>query len=953
MNERSGEGNALGGVRGGSGGGDTGGVGSGMGTSGGMAEVAGLLRRQAWESRVLEGISEGKALHEVLMCLARGVEEMIPPALASILLVDEDGARLRPGVAPTLLEMHPAELDGVPIGPRAGSCGTAAYRREAVIAMDIATDPLWENAREWALSNGLRACWSMPVIGATGAVLATFALYYRESRVPRPEELELIRRTAHLVGIAVERDRKEAELRASEERFRRVFDDAAVGLAITTLEGRFIETNPAYRTMLGRDEEALRATDITALTHPGDREHFWAWWTELIGGYRERLVTEKRAVRVGGGAVWIRVSVAPQRDSKGRPVRMVVVAEDITQQRTAEAEAARLGRRLTATLERISDALFTLDAQWRFTYLNAEAERLMERARAQVLGVSIWEAFPEVVGTRFETEYRRAVAEGVTVAVEAHYPTLEKWFDVKAYPSPDGLAVYFREVTEQRRNREALRAQAELLDKAQDAIVVRDLEHRVLYWNKSAERLYGWPVEEILGRSVEELLFQDPEAYRAVVAATRRDGEWIGELEQRTREGESLTVEGRWTLVRDDEGKPKCILAINTDVTQRKRLEAQFLRAQRLESIGTLAGGIAHDLNNVLAPIMMSIDLLKLLVTDPECREILSTIGRSAERGAAMVRQVLTFARGMESQRVEVRPAQVIHDVIRIVRDTFPKSIRTLDRLASDLWSVQAEPTQLHQVLINLCVNARDAMPEGGQILISAENVMVDERDAAMSLDLRPGPHVRIEVEDTGSGIPGEILDKIFDPFFTTKEVGKGTGLGLSTSLSIIRSHGGVLRAFGGAGKGARFRIDLPALGASSDAQAGAGLTPSPRGSGEWVLVADDEAAIRQITRQTLEAFGYRVLLASDGAEAVEIFRRRREKIAVVLMDMMMPTMDGTTAIRSLLEIEPEARVVAVSGVSGPGPTAFGSGNGVRRFLRKPYTAPALLAAVHEAMTGA
>lgn len=921
--------------------------------SDGPAEVASLLRRQAWESRVLEGISSGTRLDEVLMCLARGVEEMIPPALASILLVDEDGARLRPGVAPTLSEMYPAELDGVPVGPRAGSCGTAAYRREPVIVMDIATDPLWESAREWAVTRGLRASWSMPVIGATGAVLATFALYYREVRVPRPEELELIRRTAHLVGIAVERDRKEAELRASEERFRRVFDDAAVGLAITTLEGRFIETNPAYRQMLGRDEEVLRGTDITALTHPEDRERLRAWWTEVIGGHRERLVMEKRAFRAGGEAVWIRVSVAPQRDSKGRPVRMVVVAEDLTQQRTAEAEAARLGWRLTATLERISDALFTLDGQWRFTYLNAEAERLTERSRAQLLGVSIWEAFPEALGTPFEAEYRRAVAEGVTVAVEAYYPPLEKWFDVKAYPSPDGLAVYFREVTEQRRNREALRAQAELLDKAQDAIVVRDLEHRVLYWNKSAERLYGWPVEEVLGRSVEDLIFPDPEAYRAVVEATRRDGEWMGEMEQRTRGGASLTVEGRWTLVRDDADKPKCILAINTDVTQRKRLEAQFLRAQRLESIGTLAGGIAHDLNNVLAPIMMSIDLLKLLVTDAECQEILSTIGRSADRGAAMVRQVLTFARGMESQRVEVRPAQVIHDVIRIVRDTFPKNIRTLERLVPDLWSIQAEPTQLHQVLLNLCVNARDAMPDGGQILITAENVMVDERDAAMSLDLRAGPHVRIEVEDTGTGIPEEILDKIFDPFFTTKEVGKGTGLGLSTSLSIIGRHGGVLRAFGGTGKGARFRIDLPALGLASDAAVGAGADPVPRGNGEYVLVGDDEAAIRQITRQTLETFGYRVLLASDGAEAVEVFRRHRAKIAVVLMDMMMPTMDGTTAIRALREIEPGVRVVAVSGVSGPGPTAFGPVNAVRRFLRKPFTAPALLNAVHQAMTGA
>ncbi len=389
-----------------------------------------------------------------------------------------------------------------------------------------------------------------------------------------------------------------------------------------------------------------------------------------------------------------------------------------------------------------------------------------------------------------------------------------------------------------------LREQAELLDKAQDAIVVRDLQNRIVYWNRSAERLYGWTSAEVTGRTVEEVLYKDLSNFRVAMATLHAAGEWVGEIEQITKSGETRTVEGHWTLVRSDAGVPTSILAINTDITQRKRLEQQYLRAQRIESIGTLAGGIAHDLNNVLAPILMSVGLLQSDEDDPARLELLTTLEESAVRGADLVKQVLSFARGMDGQRVDVSALAVARDVTKLIRDTFPKDIEVVDRLGRDLWPIQADPTQLHQVLLNICVNARDAMPGGGRLTLSSANRVFDEHYAAMNLEAKAGPFVNIDIEDTGTGIPKSIIDKIFDPFFTTKDIGKGTGLGLATSLAIIKGHGGFIRVYSEPGRGTRFGIYLPATPDAVPDAAEAGQASTPRGQ---VGQAGDEANARNL----------------------------------------------------------------------------------------------------------
>jgi PAS domain S-box-containing protein len=507
------------------------------------------------------------------------------------------------------------------------------------------------------------------------------------------------------------------------------------------------------------------------------------------------------------------------------------------------------------------------------------------------------------------------------------------------------------DITEELLAEQRLREQADLLDKAQDAIIVRDLDHRITYWNKSAERLYGWTAAEAVGRPADQLLHQGVRSFSDAIRHVLEHGEWTSEMAKKTRDGRNIVVQSRWTLVRDAAGRPKSVLVIDTDVTERRKLESQFLRSQRMESIGTLAGGIAHDLNNVLAPILMSVALLREKFTDEESASILDMLQQSAQRGASMVRQVLTFARGVEGQRVPVQPRDLLADIEKICRDTFAKNLVIRLEVAPDTRPVLGDPTQLHQVLLNLCVNARDAMPLGGVLTLGVENLAPEPRAAALPAEAGPGPYVRIRVSDTGDGIPAEIHERVFEPFFTTKEVGQGTGLGLSTVLAIVKSHGGLVQFQSEPGRGTTFEILLPTTGEGAAAPEEPPLE-LPRGHGELILVVDDEASVRNLTGQTLEAFGYRVIKAVDGAEAVSLFVQRRQEIALVLTDMLMPVMDGPATVHALLRLEPRLKIIAASGLGADANATKVLSMGVKHFLPKPSSAEMLLTTIRQVLDG-
>lgn len=503
-----------------------------------------------------------------------------------------------------------------------------------------------------------------------------------------------------------------------------------------------------------------------------------------------------------------------------------------------------------------------------------------------------------------------------------------------------------QEIKERQRSEEKIREQAALLDIATDAILVRGLGNQILFWNKGAERLYGWKAEAAIGKNANELLYRRETVSQLQNAqkSLAEKGECQGELHQVRKDGKEVIVTSRWTLVRDQSGKPKSILTVNTDVTEKKQLEAQFLRAQRMESIGTLASGIAHDLNNALAPIMMSVQILEEKLQDEQSQWIIETLSNNTKRSADLVKQVLSFARGLEGERTTLQIERLIWEIEQIAKQTFPKAIEIRTNVPTpDIWSISGDATQLQQVLMNLCVNARDAMPEGGILQLCAENLQIDPHFARMNIDAKVGPYVAIAVSDTGTGISHEIIDRIFEPFFTTKELGKGTGIGLSTVMAIVKSHDGFVNVDSEVGKGTQFKVYLPATPAKETDCLPVGDRELPTGHGELILVVDDEDSIREVTKTLLETNAYKVLTASDGIEAIALYAQHKLEICVVLIDMMMPLMDGLTTIRTLQKINPQVKIIAVSGLASNNQAHEIIGTNVKTFLSKPYTSDELL----------
>ena len=375
-----------------------------------------------------------------------------------------------------------------------------------------------------------------------------------------------------------------------------------------------------------------------------------------------------------------------------------------------------------------------------------------------------------------------------------------------------------------------------------------------------------------------------------------------------------------------------------------------MLRLQRVDGIGTVAGGMAHDLNNMLLPVLLSANLLKERLQDPRDRELAEMIEMSAKRGVELVRRVLSFARGSESKWTRVSPLAVVKEIVTTIGEAFLKQLHLVTDLSADVWSVFGDPTEIHQVLLNLVVNARDAMPDGGTLGISVTNVRIDEHQVSLNEGSVAGAYVRFVVSDTGSGIAPEIREKIFDPFFTTKAIGKGTGLGLSTTIGIIKSYRGFINLTSEVGCGSTFEVYLPADFSATSNPEKLPRNESPRGKGEMVLVIDDESAIRRIVRQTLKSFNYRVVTANDGPKGISIYTQRQSEIAAVVTDMMMPNMGGVATISALLRINPNAKIIVVTGFVTDVQKQAGMAAGATEFLAKPFTIEGLLSTLRSVL---
>ena len=633
-------------------------------------------------------------------------------------------------------------------------------------------------------------------------------------------------------------------------------------------------------------------------------------------------------------------------------ISFAIEAHRREEQRARAEEGLRASEERYHTLfEYAPDGIFIANPESYYIDANASICRMLGYAREELIGLHA----SDIVAPK-EIKHIGKALSAIKSASDYH----REWqfrrkdgsifsAEVIATVMPDGnLLAMIRDTTE--RNRAEARFRR-LVDSNAQGVLFWNARGDITGANDAFLNIVGYTREELEAGLIHWAELTPPE----YADLDRRNLEEIeatgicapGEKEFIRKDGTRVPVLVGAASFEDNPQEGVCFVL---DITERKKLEQQFLRAQRMESIGTLAGGIAHDLNNVLGPIILAIDLLRMKFADADSQELLSLIGSSAQRGAAMVSQVLSFARGVEGRRVDLQVKHVIRDIEKIVNETFLKNIEVCTVIPDDLWTVQGDPTQLHQVLLNLSVNARDAMSAGGKLTLCAENIMIDAHYAGLNSEAKPGPYVLLQVEDSGTGITPENIEKIFDPFFTTKEVGKGTGLGLSTTLAIVKSHGGFVRVYSELGSGTKFKVYLPAqIGTSREAVA-AVEAEMPRGHGELVLVIDDEAPVRQVTKQTLEAFGYRVVLAVDGAEAIAVFARQGAEIAVVLTDMMMPVMDGPATIQVLRRMRPEVRIVAASGLTANGPLAQVASLDVRHFLPKPYTAETLLKTLRQVL---
>jgi len=790
-------------------------------------------------------------------------------------------------------------------------------------------------------------------------------------------EIDWLKQLATQVGIGIqqaelyrqlqselaERKRAEEDLRQNHERLTLALDAGKMGSWDWDMVTNEMLWTPYHEIIFGYSPGMPYRTyaDWIDRVHPEDRSRVEALAQTAIDR-RQDYGCEYRIIWEDGSLHWVSAFGRFHYDAEGKPVRMVGMVQDITKRKQTELELREMSDALSNAVEGIS----RLDAAGRYIMVNEAYARIMGYEREEMIGMD-WQktVYPDDLPI-LVTAYEEMLSHG-KVQVEARGVRKDgalfykELFMVAIYNEQQfvGHHCFMKDVSDRKRAEQKIREQAALLDITTDAITVRDLDNQILFWNQGAERLYGWAAAEAIGKNANDLLYRDRSLTEIAIKTLFATGAWQGELQQITKAGKEITVASRWTLVRDTDlaspfdqkgtGQPKAILVVNTDITEKKHLERQFLRTQRMESIGTLASGVAHDLNNVLTPILAGAQLLLLKYpdADEQTKELLKLLETNAKRGSSVIKQVLSFARGMEGKHTILQIKSLLMEISQMAQRTFPKSIEIRISAPRDLWLVSGDATQLHQVLMNLCINARDAMPHGGMLKLSAENLQIDEIKSWMEPETQVGSYVRITVSDTGIGIPPELVDRIFEPFFTTKEVGKGTGLGLSTAMGIVKSHGGFISVSSEVNQGTQFQVYLPAV-RTAISQISVKDTALPIGQQELILVVDDEAPIREVTKAALEAHGYRVITANNGKAAIAQFAENQNKISLVLTDIMMPVMDGRSLIQTLRAMNSQVKVIAFSGLISNDKLAIHTE--VDAFLAKPYAAEDLLNLVHQTL---
>jgi PAS domain S-box-containing protein len=697
-------------------------------------------------------------------------------------------------------------------------------------------------------------------------------------------------------------------------------------VSITDLADTITFVNDAFLKTYGYSREEIIGKPISTLRPPGIvAASTTVLESTLSGGWRGELLNMKK----DGTIFPIHLSSSPILDEQGQMIGLIGAAIDITNSKQSEESLRAKEEKLRAVFSGSPLGIGTIDLiEGKFLESNKALCEMFGYTEEELREKSYREiTHPDSLP--YDDQQLRELVFGKRTRVVWENKFIRKdgfvlWgrLSISIVHNSIGEPLFgvamIEDVTAQTEAERQIQKQAALLEKAQDAIVVVNMEGEVMYWNKGAERLMGHSADEAIGCRWEQFIAEkDPVVRSSIYRTVLWEREWGGELHLFKKDATEIVVQSRWTLVQDEAGYPDSILIINTDITEKKRLETNFLRTQRMESIGTLASGIAHDLNNIFTPISMSVHLLRTKLHDERSLHILSTLEAAIHRGTSMVKQVLSFARGMEGARIPLQPKQFFGEIRKFLQNTFPKTITIDVRLPATSWFVKGDPTQLHQVLMNLCINARDAMPNGGTLTLSAENIKVEP--PRNPTGIAPGSYLLITVADTGLGIPAEIITRIFDPFFTTKVLEEGTGLGLSTVHSIVKSHGGYIDVDSKLHRGSKFKVYLPAYKGEVEREEQIEPVHAAIGGNELILVVDDEPSVREMTKELLELHHYRVLTARDGAEAVSIFsgvlnENGVSPIKLIITDMVMPVMDGRATIGAIKKLDPTVKIIAVSG---------------------------------------
>jgi len=834
------------------------------------------------------------------------------------------------------------------------ACQNLGYTREELVSMTLTDiDPQ-------VCPSAASAMWDRLLAGES----LTFESHHRRkdgTLFPVEVSLGCVRLPLGPAVLGISRDiteRKKAEvaLAENERSLREAQRVGRLGSFLLDIATGFWTSSEMMDEVFGIDAAYERSVaGWLALVHPADRARMDAYFRNEVLAARRAFDQEYRVVRHCDQVErWVHGRGELELDAQGQPVKMRGTIQDVTERRRAQADLERTARDWQTTFDATNDAIWVLDQNHRILRTNRTAERIFHRPCAEILGECCWTVAHGTAGPPHYCPLVRAQQTGQRETTELQQG--ERWFEVVVDPIRDaagrhtGAVHIVSDITERKQAEERLRKQAALLDAANDAIYVRRLDHTIVYWNAGAQRLYGVAPREALGRKITDVAHLDAAVFETAHLHLLEHGHWSGELTKVTEAGKEIVLFCRWTLLRDEQGRPQEVLAINSDITAKKQLEAQLLRSQRVQAIGTLTGGIAHDLNNILAPLMMIAPLLRQKVSDPAGLQLVATVENCARRGADIIKQMLTFARGKPELHALLPLRPLFDDLQRFIGETFPRNIQSRVNVPAVLWPVLADPTQIHQAILNLCINARDAMPGGGLLTLAAENVALEQRSPALPAEARPGQYVRLSVADTGTGISPEILDRIYDPFFTTKEVGRGTGLGLATVHGILRGHGGFVCVSTQVGRGSTFELYLPVVTEARTDAAPAPDGPPRRGQGELILLVDDEASVRLVLQRILEEQGYRVLIAEEGFEALALLKRRGPEVQLVITDLMMPGMDGAELVSALRRSDPRLPILGMTGLTDPAAFEGTDNPPLSALLTKPFTREKLLTALGEVL---